>query len=45
MKRTRSAPAMLRRSQAGPTAAVFGFGSDGFQGFPADSAGDFESDS
>jgi iron complex outermembrane recepter protein len=31
--------------QAGPTAAVFGVGSDGFQGFPVESAGDFESDS
>lgn len=31
--------------EAGPTAAIFGVGSDGFQGFPADSAGDFESDS
>ncbi len=31
--------------QAGPTAAVFGVGSDGFQGFPEDSAGEFESDS
>jgi iron complex outermembrane receptor protein len=30
---------------AGPTAAVFGVGSDGFQGFPAESAGDFDSDS
>ena len=30
---------------AGPTAAIFGVGSDGFQGFPADSAGSFESDS
>jgi iron complex outermembrane receptor protein len=30
---------------AGPTAAIFGVGSDGFQGFPEDSAGDFESDS
>ena len=33
------------RSVAGPTAAIFGVGSDGFQGFPAESAGDFESDS
>jgi iron complex outermembrane receptor protein len=31
--------------QAGPTAAVFGVGSDGFQGFPEESAGDFDSDS
>jgi len=31
--------------EAGPTAAVFGVGSDGFQGFPRESAGDFESDS
>ncbi len=31
--------------QAGPTAAVFGVGSDGFQGFPLESAGDFKSDS
>ena len=31
--------------QAGPTAAIFGVGSDGFQGFPVESAGDFESDS
>lgn len=30
---------------AGPTAAVFGVGSDGFQGFPVESAGEFESDS
>jgi len=30
---------------AGPTAAIFGVGSDGFQGFPVESAGDFESDS
>jgi iron complex outermembrane receptor protein len=29
----------------GPTAAVFGVGSDGFQGFFADSAGEFDSDS
>jgi iron complex outermembrane receptor protein len=29
----------------GPTASVFGVGSDGFQGFFPDSAGDFESDS
>jgi iron complex outermembrane receptor protein len=29
----------------GPTAAFFGVGSDGFQGFPRESAGDFESDS
>jgi len=31
--------------EAGPTAAVFGVGSDGFQGFPAQSAGSFSSDS
>jgi iron complex outermembrane receptor protein len=31
--------------QAGPTAAIFGVGSDGFQGFPTDSAGSCESDS
>jgi iron complex outermembrane receptor protein len=31
--------------QAGPTAAIFGVGSDGFQGFPVESAGDFDSDS
>ena len=31
--------------QPGPTAAVFGVGSNGFQGFPVESAGDFESDS
>jgi len=31
--------------QAGPTAAIFGVGSDGFQGFAVESAGDFESDS
>lgn len=31
--------------EAGPTAANFGVGSDGFQGFPEDSAGSFESDS
>lgn len=30
---------------AGPTAAFFGVGSDGFQGFPSESSGDFESDS
>lgn len=30
---------------AGPTAAIFGVGSDGFQGFPNESAGDFKSDS
>ena len=30
---------------AGPTAAIFGVGSDGFQGFPVESAGKFESDS
>ncbi len=31
--------------EAGPTAAIFGVGSDGFQGFPLESAGDFDSDS
>jgi iron complex outermembrane receptor protein len=31
--------------EAGPTAAIFGVGSDGFQGFPIASAGSFESDS
>jgi iron complex outermembrane receptor protein len=31
--------------QAGPTAAIFGVGSDGFQGFPTASAGSFESQS
>jgi iron complex outermembrane receptor protein len=31
--------------QAGPTAAIFGVGSDGFQGFPTESASSFESDS
>jgi iron complex outermembrane recepter protein len=31
--------------QAGPTAAIFGVGSDGFQGFPTESAGSFDSDS
>jgi iron complex outermembrane receptor protein len=31
--------------EAGPTAAIFGVGSDGFQGFPLESAGSFESDS
>ncbi|MFT7141085.1 MAG: iron complex outermembrane receptor protein [Candidatus Azotimanducaceae bacterium] len=31
--------------QAGPTAAFFGVGSDGFQGFPVESAGSFESES
>ncbi len=30
---------------AGPTAAIFGLGSDGFQGFPVDSAGSFGSES
>jgi iron complex outermembrane receptor protein len=30
---------------AGPTAAVFGVGSDGFQGFPNESAGSFKSNS
>ena len=29
----------------GPTAAFFGVGSDGFQGFPRESAGEFDSDS
>lgn len=29
--------------ELGPTFAFFGFGSDGFQGFPLQSAGDFES--
>jgi len=31
--------------EAGPTAPIFGVGSDGFQGFPTDSAGSFDSDS
>lgn len=31
--------------QAGPTAAIFGVGSDGFQGFPTESAGSFDSQS
>ncbi len=31
--------------EAGPTAAIFGVGSDGFQGFPTDSAGSFSSES
>ena len=31
--------------EAGPTGAVFGVGSDGFQGFPPQSAGKFSSDS
>jgi iron complex outermembrane recepter protein len=31
--------------QAGPTAAIFGVGSDGFQGFTPESAGSFSSDS
>jgi iron complex outermembrane receptor protein len=31
--------------QPGPTAAIFGVGSDGFQGFPTESAGEFKSDS
>ena len=31
--------------RAGPTAAIFGVGSDGFQGFPVESAGEFKSDS
>jgi iron complex outermembrane recepter protein len=29
--------------EAGPTAAIFGVGSDGFQGFPVESAGSFSS--
>jgi iron complex outermembrane recepter protein len=35
----------LASIQAGPTAAIFGVGSDGFQGFPVESAGSFDSDS
>lgn len=35
----------LASIQAGPAAAIFGVGSDGFQGFPVASAGSFESDS
>jgi len=35
----------LASIQAGPTAATFGVGSDGFQGFPTESAGDFDSNS
>ena len=31
--------------EVGPTAAIFGLGSDGFQGFPIDSAGSFSSES
>ncbi len=31
--------------EAGPTAAIFGVGSDGFQGFPVESAGSFGSES
>jgi iron complex outermembrane receptor protein len=31
--------------EAGPTTAIFGVGSDGFQGFPTESAGSFDSDS
>jgi len=31
--------------EAGPTTAFFGVGSDGFQGFPNESAGSFDSDS
>ncbi|MGL6159626.1 TonB-dependent receptor plug domain-containing protein [Microbulbifer sp.] len=31
--------------ESGPTAAQFGVGSDGFQGFPLEAAGSFESDS
>ncbi len=31
--------------EAGPTAAIFGVGSDGFQGFPRESAGSFGSES
>lgn len=32
----------LASREVGPTAAVFGLGSDGFQGFPVDSAGSFD---
>lgn len=35
----------LASRQAGPTAAIFGVGSDGFQGFPVESAGSFSSES
>lgn len=35
----------LASIQAGPTFAQFGLGSDGFQGFSPESAGEFESDS
>lgn len=35
----------LASRDAGPTAAIFGVGSDGFQGFPVDSAGSFGSES
>lgn len=35
----------LASRQVGPTAAFFGLGSDGFQGFPLESAGEFDSDS
>ncbi len=31
--------------EAGPTAAIFGVGSDGFQGFPIESSGSFSSES
>lgn len=31
--------------EVGPTAAIFGLGSDGFQGFPLESAGSFSSES
>jgi len=31
--------------EAGPTAAIFGVGSDGFQGFPTESSGSFSSES
>jgi iron complex outermembrane receptor protein len=35
----------LASRDAGPTTAIFGVGSDGFQGFPLESAGSFDSDS
>ena len=35
----------LASRQVGPTAAIFGLGSDGFQGFPVESDDDWESDS
>jgi iron complex outermembrane receptor protein len=35
----------LASRDAGPTAAIFGVGSDGFQGFPIESAGSFSSES